>query len=186
MKPSINNFVKFTLAFVFLQCSVAGCTQAQQTINLSTDNAVLDYLEIKIKQKFSRDKICIGRLDGWEETVIVIGHLGSDDACRIESALINNSYYELPGANLSKIALGAIGWEKANKNTRGELAKLWVKRGLLGFSPRNNQTFAAVSTSDGGIKVVVSLQYPPGITSRNAPKTFLFDKDGGLVSPNNF
>jgi hypothetical protein len=181
MEKSIKNIFKSSAALVLLLFALTGCTTAQRTINLSTDKAVLDYLETQRKQAFSREKICIGRVTGWEKTVIVIGYSGSDSGCRLDSALIDDRYYELPNADLSKIALGAIGWVKADRTKREGLAKLWVHKGLMAFTVRDEHVFAAVSTADGGVKVNVSLDYGPGVTSRNVPKIFVFDKDGRLL-----
>ena len=95
---------------------------------------------------------------------------------------VNSRYFEKNDFASSKDALAELGWKTADRREREEMAKLWVEKGLLPFSKRDNQVFAAVSSGDGKIEVIVSLQFPPGVTSRHAPQRFIFDKDGGLIS----
>ena len=133
MEKSGKNSIKFSLAFIFLSCGLAGCAHAQRTINLSTDENVLERLAIQKRQKFDSAKICIERPKEWEN-IIVVGFGRYDAGYRFDGAFVNSTYYEMPNANLSKIALEAIGWKKANRSKREELALFWVEKGLLVFS----------------------------------------------------
>jgi hypothetical protein len=126
--------VSLSLAFVFLYCILAGCANAQstKTVNLSTRKAVLEWLGKQKKEKFSKEKVCIGRLKESKQ-VIVIGFSRNDDDCRFDGAFVYSVYIE-DSADLSQIALNALGWKRANQKRREELAKLWVEKGLLAFS----------------------------------------------------
>lgn len=126
--------VRLSLAFVFLYWILAGCANAQsaKTVNLSTRKAVLEWLGKQKKEKFSEDKVCIGRLKESKQ-VIVIGFSRNDDGCRLDGALVHSVYIEA-SADLLQIALNALGWKRANQKRREELAKLWVEKGLLAFS----------------------------------------------------
>jgi hypothetical protein len=124
--------------------------------------------------------ICIKRV---KETakIIVIGFFRTDAGCHFDGAFIDSQYYEREVSDVSKIALAALDWEKASQKERENLAKIWVERGLLVFASLSNQSLAAVSIN-GEIKVTASSKYPPGVTSRTVTKSFIFDKDGGLIS----
>lgn len=181
MKQSI----KHSLLFIFLSCVLA--TNAQGgSANYSSDKALLERLGKHFNKQLSENDVCIKRLEK-STKVIIIGFPGSDSKCNVNGVVVDSSYFETKDRGLSKNVLAALGWEKADRQEREKLAKLLVEQCFFAFYFGQKQTFAAVSTDDGGIKVIVSLEYPPGITSRNAPKTFLFDKNGGLLlSPNNF
>jgi hypothetical protein len=131
---TMKKLIKLSLAFIFLQCILAGCTNAQtvRTVNLSTRKAVLEWLGKQKKEKFSDDNVCIGRLKESKQ-VIVIGFLRTDYGCRFDGAFVYSAYIE-DSADLSHIALHALGWKKANQKQRERLAKLWVEKGLLAFS----------------------------------------------------
>lgn len=101
---------------------------------------------------------------------------------QVSLVFVDSDYFEHGRLDWTKNALHLLGWEKANRQQREKLAKLWVEKVLFAFSAKSNQTFQAVSPVNDEIKVIVSLQFPPGVTSRNAPKTFVFDK-GGNMSP---
>jgi len=196
-----NNLIKFSLLFIFLSGVLVGCANAQ-TVDLSTDKAVIaelqkivdakrdeigdkedKNLEAKKKNagKLEAKDVCIKRLEE-SANVIVIGFFADDLGCRFNGAFVDSRYFEKSDANLSKNALDALGWMTANRQEREKLAKLWVEKGLLAFSALTNPRFGAVLTEGGGIKVIVSRRFPSGVTSRHAPKIFVFDKDGGLLS----
>ena len=170
-----KDFIKFSLLFVFLSGVLVGCANAQ-TIVSPTDEAVLEQFGKLKDKKFGKDDVCIKRLKE-SAKIIVIGLFANDLGCRLDGMFVDSDYFET-----SKHALAALGWEKANRQQREKLATLWVEKVLFAFSVKPNQTFSAHSTGNDGIKVIVSLQFPPGVTSRNAPKVFVFDKDGGLSS----
>lgn len=127
MKP----LIKFTLAFVFLTCVLAGCASGQVT-DLSTDEAVRKELAKNSDLKPKLDRLCIERLKG-PVAIIVIGTHANDRDCQLEGAFIGSAYLE-DSAELSQNALNALGWQKANPKRREELAKSWVEKGLLAFS----------------------------------------------------
>ena len=127
----MKNLFTISLAFVFLPCILAGCTQAQK-VDLSTKEAVLEQLGKQQNADLSKAKICIERLKESEE-IIVIGFFRYDYGCHFEGAFVNSVYIE-DGADLSQKALTALGWKKANQTQRETLAKLWVEKGLLAFS----------------------------------------------------
>lgn len=180
MANSIKNLVKIALAFFFLLCILAGCANAQ-AIDLSTDKAVLKQFGKLKNEKYGKDDVCIKRLKE-SAKIIVIGLKDDDSYCSFDGAFVNSRYYEQGDSDLSKIALAALGWEKANQDKREQLARLWVEKGILTFAPLTNQALAANSIGDGKIKVTASSKYPPGVRSRSVTKTFIFDKDGGLFS----
>jgi len=173
-------FIKFLLVFVFLSGALAGCANAQ-TIDSPTDEAVLEQFgKLKI-EKFGKDDVCLKRLKE-SAKIIIIGLFAKDSGCRFDGVFVDSRYFEKDNFDAPKKALAALGWEKADRQRRQKLATLWVEKVLFAFSAKPNQTFMAVSTDDGGTKVIVSLKYPPGVTSRNAPKIFVFGKDAGLSS----
>ncbi len=173
-----KDFIKFSILFVFLSGVLVGCANAQ-TIDSPPDQIVLEQFEKLKDKKFGKDDVCIERLKE-SAKIIVIGLFANDSGCRLDGVFVDSLYFETSKLETSKHALAALGWEKANRQKREKLVILWVEKVLFAFSAKPNQTFRAVSTTDGGIKVIVSLEYPPGVTSRNAPKIFVFDKDGGL------
>lgn len=130
----MKTLIRISLAFVVVQSILAGCANAQapKTVNLSSRKAVLEWLAKQKQEKFSDDKVCIGRLKESKQ-VIVIGLAGNDNACRVDGAFVHSVYIE-DSSDLSQIALSALGWKKANQKGREELAKLWVEKGLLAFS----------------------------------------------------
>lgn len=181
MTKFIKNLFTISLVIVFMQCLSAGCAVAQ---DFSTDKAVREELA-KISDFKSLDRLCIKRLKE-SAKIIVIGNRANDRDCEIDGAFINSRYFEMTNAALSKTALNTLGWEAANRQKREKLATLLVEKVLFAFSAKSNQTFQAVSTSEGGIKVIVSLKYPPGVTSRNASKIFVFDKDGSFSAAGDY
>jgi len=126
------NLINFSLAFVFLSFIFAGCMNAQRTINLSTDEAVLEQLERVQNKKFSKNAICIERVKEPSE-IIVIGAFRYDYGCHLEGVFVNKVYYE-NGADLSKNALSVLGWKKWNREMREKMALAWVEKVLLSFS----------------------------------------------------
>lgn len=173
----LKDLIKFSLLFIFFSGVFVGCANAQ-TIDSPTDEAVLEKLGKLKNEKFGKDDVCIKRLKE-SAKIIVIGLFANDLGCRLDGVFVDAGYFTKNNFEASKIALAALGWEKANRRQREKLAAIWVEKVLFAFSAKSNQTFMAVST-DGGIKVIVSLKYPPGVTSRHAPQVFVFDKDGGL------
>ena len=148
----MKTLVIILLAFVLLHCILAACANAQ-TINLSTDEAVLaelqkradakrsllqttgdEKLDAKIKnaRRLDPKSVCIERLKE-SEKVIVIGFFAYDRGCRLDGALVDSRYFESTDAAFSKYALAAFGWEKAPKRDREMLASYWVQKGLLAF-----------------------------------------------------
>ena len=116
--------VRLSFALLFLHCILAGCADAQ-TVDLSTDEAVVEQFGRQKNEKITKNDVCIKR----SAKIIVIGLMG----CRFHAAFVNSVYLE-EGADLSKNALNALGWKEANQKEREELAKLWVDKGLLAFS----------------------------------------------------
>ncbi len=129
--------IKLTFAFVFLPCILADCAVGQK-VDLSTDEAVSKALAKYSDLKSKLDRLCIERLKG-PAAIIVIGTHANDSDCQLEGAFVNSIYLE-DSAELSQIALTALGWQKANQKGREEMAKLWVEKGLLAFSTVLNTT----------------------------------------------
>ncbi len=130
--------------------------------------------------KLEAKDVCIKRIK--EAKIIVVGFFRTDYGCHLEGIFVGSRYFEREESDLSKIALAALGWEKATKNERENLANIWVEKGLLVFAPLPYQSLSAISTGDGSVKVTASSQYPAGVTSRTISKTFIFGKDGALFS----
>jgi hypothetical protein len=172
--------------------------------DLSTDEAVLAELQKMIDAKNAAGRsgdekldakkkaagrlkagdVCIERLK--DAAIIVIGFFRTDAGCRFEGAFVDARYFERTDADLSKTALAALGWEKSPQKKRETLAALWVEKALLVFSPLPEQALSAVSGADKKIKVTASSQYPAGVTSRNAAKVFVFDRDGGFSAASDY
>ena len=127
-----NNLIKISLLFVFLSGVLVGCANAQ-TVDLSTDKAVIEQLGKLNNKEFSKDKVCIERLKE-SANVIVVGFFAYDRGCRFDGVFVNSVYFEEDNADLSKNALNALGWKKANQKEREKLAMIWVEKGLLAFS----------------------------------------------------
>jgi hypothetical protein len=127
----MNNLIKLSLAFVFLPVVFSGCAIAQ-IIDLSTDEAVRHELAKNDGFKSKLDRLCIERPVELAK-IIVIGAHANDRGCRFEGAFLNSVYLE-ESAELTQSALAALGWEKASQSRRGNIAKLWVEKGLLSFS----------------------------------------------------
>ncbi len=134
--------------------------------------------------KLEKKDVCIGRVKE-SAKVIVIGFFRTDVGCRFDGAFVNSRFHNRDEADLSKIALAALGWEKADRAGRERLAKIWVGECLLVFSQIPYQQVSAV-ISDDEIKITVTSQYPAGVTSRSTPKRFVFDKEGRMLSADNF
>ena len=190
MENSIKILIKFSFAFIFLPCLSASGANAQIISNqdrpkiedssnkdLSTDEAVREELAKISGGKLNLVNFCIERL---MNSVIVIGNRANDKDCRIDGVFVDSRYFKETDPALPKTGLAVLGWAKANRQEREKLATLWIEKVLFAFSAKPNQIFQAVSVGDGRIKVIVSLKFPPGVTSRNAPRIFIFDIDGGF------
>lgn len=191
---------KFLFAFVLLAFPLSSCASAQHA-DLSIDAGVIAELQKtvdaksaelakgdekliakqKAASKLSKENVCIERLKE-SAKIIVIGFFRTDVGCRFDGAFVDSRYYERESSDISKIALGALGWAKANRTARENLAKIWVEKGLLVFAPLPYQKVSAISSGDTEIKVTASSEYPPNVTSRTQTKQFVFDKDGSLLS----
>ena len=203
MEKSIKTLFKFSLAFIFFQGVFADYAHAQRTINLSTDEAVLERLGRLKNETFSKDKICIQRQNEFAE-IIIIGFIRSDYGCLLEGVFVNGSYY-LDGEDLSKNAFHRLGWKSMNRIRREKLAKFWVEKVLLAFYdvlytkdkdfPRENR-----ATYRGGIPPKIREFHPPRVTTKKDGETvvtlwtsvmrrkkefqqheFRFAKDGNLM-----
>jgi hypothetical protein len=195
-----QEILKTLFAFVLLTFPLANCASAQNA-DLSTDAGVIAELQKRVdaknaegangdekliaKQKaaskLEAKDVCIERLKE-SAKIIVIGFFRTDVGCRFDGAFVDSRYYERENSDISKIALGALGWEKANRTQRENLAKIWVEKALLVFAPLPSQKVSAISFGDSEIKVTASSEYPPNVTSRSVTKQFVFDKDGNLLS----
>ncbi len=93
-----------------------------------------DKLDAKIKNasKLESKDVCIQRLKE-SAKVIVIGFFRTDVGCHFDGAFIDLRFHSRDEADLSQIALAALGWEKATREKRENLAKIWVGEGLLAF-----------------------------------------------------
>lgn len=180
MVNSTKNFALISLAFLFLPCLLTVCTNAQK-IEVLTDRVVLRTIEKLRGGNWKRDEICIKRLNE-PSNLVVVGVKDSRLVCHFDGAFVDLDYFERGKLDWVKNALHSLGWEKANRQQRERLAKIWVEKVIFAFSENRKRTFQIVPAGVDEIKVIVSLQFPPGVTSRNAPKTFVFDKDGS-VSP---
>ena len=186
MANSIKKLVVISFAFLFLPCLLAGCANAQKA-DVLTDEAVLRTIEKLRGGDWKQDEICIKRLKENESAnIVVVGVKDDNLVCRFDGAFIGSDYFEHGKLDWTKNALHLLGWEKANRQERERLATLWVEKVIFAFSAQTNQTFQAVSTGEDEIKVIVSLEFPPGVTSRNAPKIFGFDKDGNMSPSDNY
>ena len=126
-----NDLLRVVLALFFLTCVLVGGANAQ-TVNLSTDEAVLEQLGKLKNEKFRKEQVCIERLKE-SARVIVIGSFRNDYGCHFDGAFVNSRFYDSDDVSLSKNALYALGWKKAGRVRRERLAKLWVEKGLLAF-----------------------------------------------------
>lgn len=170
-----------------------------KTVDLSTDEAVIAELqkitdannakrangdekllaEQKSANNLKKEDVCIKRIK--DAKIIIIGFFRTDVGCGLDAVFIDSRYFERENFDLSKLALAALGWEKATKSERENLAKIWVEKGLLVFAPLPNQSLSAISIGDGNVKVTASSEYPAGVTIRSVSKSFVFNKDGGLL-----
>lgn len=174
------------LAFLFLPCLLTVCATAQKVYVL-TDKAILRTLEKLNGGDWYRDEICIKRLKEKEAAkLVVVGVKNNNSVCRFSVVFVDSDYFEQGRLDWTKNALQMLGWEKANQQKRERLAKLWVEKVLFAFTAKPNHTFRVVPSGDDEIKVIVSLQLPPGVTSRNAPIIFVFDKDGSISPEDNY
>ena len=175
-----------------------------QNADLSTDEAVIAELQKisdeknasltkgdeklaakrKAASKLEAKDVCIGRLKE-SAKIIVIGFFRTDVGCRFDGAFVDSRFYERDETDLSKIALAALGWAKANRTGRERLTKIWVGEGLLAFAQMPYQQVSAVTVNDE-IKITVSANRPAGVTSRSVPKRFAFDTDGNLLSAGDY
>ncbi|MCY7345923.1 MAG: hypothetical protein LH614_06840 [Pyrinomonadaceae bacterium] len=185
----MNYLIKLSFAFVFLSGVLVGCANAQ-TVDLSTKEAVLEQLGKLKNKEFNRDKVCIERLKE-SANIIVVGFFAYDRGCRFDGVFVNSVYFEKDNADLSKNALNALGWKKANQKEREKLAMIWVEKGLLAFS-------TVLYTKDKDFKD--GEFYPPQIVTKENGETiitlwtsvmkrkkeyhnleFRFTKDGNLL-----
>ena len=181
MANFIKNLAVISFAFLCLPCLLASCANAQKA-DILTDEVVLQTLENLRGGDWRQDEICIKRLKETEPAkLIVVGVKDDKSVCHFDGAFVGSDYFAHGKSDWTKNALQLLGWEKANRQQREKLAKLWIEKILFAFSAKPNQTFQAVSIGEDKIKVTVSLQFPPGVTSRNAPKIFVFDKDGNIA-----
>lgn len=198
----LQEILKILFAFVLLTFPLSNCASAQNA-DLSTDAGVIAELQKiidaknaerangdekliakqKAAGKLEAKDVCIERIKDAE--IIVIGFFRTDVGCHFDGAFVNSRYIEREDAALSKSALDAFGWEKADRTRRETLAKIWVGEGLLAFSQMPYQKVSAAIIGDG-IKITVSSQYPDGVTSRRVPKRFVFDKNGNLLSASDY
>ncbi len=184
MKESTTNIFVISLALVFLSCLLTTCANAQKT-KIMTDEVAIRTIEKLRGGDWKPDEICIERLKE-PANLVVVGVKDNNSVCNFDGAFVDLDYFERGKPDWVKNALHLLGWEKVNRQERERLAKLWIEKVLFAFSAKSNQTFAVVSTGDDEIKVIVSLQLPPGVTSRNAPKIFVFDKDGNMSPQSNY
>lgn len=184
MAISIRGHVVILLAFLFLSCILAGCASAQ-TSEVVTDETVLRTLEKLRGGDWSRDEICIKRLNEPAKLAIV-GVKDEKSTCSLDGLFVDRAYFVHGKPEWSRNALNALGWETANRAQRENLARLLVEKVLFAFSTKSSQTFRAVPFGEDEIKVIVSLQLPPGVTSRNAPKIFVFDRNGKMSPAGNY
>ncbi len=140
------------------------------------------------------DEKCVNRFPELPN-IVVKGSFRTDYGCHFEGVSVNSRYFEKDDPALSKYALDALGWEKANQKEREKLAKLWVEKGLLGFTyalysknkDLNDGGFVppkVVSAENGEITITLWIQMPTGM--RNRPKDFQrlefkFAKDGNRL-----
>lgn len=176
--------IKISLVFIFLPCVVTSCANALAVDGL-TDEAIIAQLGKLNGKEFTKDDVCIKRLKE-SAKIVVIGVKDNKTICRFDGVFVDSNYFEKGNIEQSKIALRSMEWENSDERTRRKLAKLWVEKVLFAFSAQADRTFQTVSLDNDGIKVIVSLQLPPGITSRNAPKIFVFDKDGNVSSASSY
>ena len=153
--------VQLLLVCVFLTFLLAGCTPAQN-VDLSTKKAVLEQLGKQKNEKFSQDKVCIERLKE-SAKVIVIGFFRYDYGCHLDGAFVNSVYIERD-ESLSKKALNALGWKKANLERREQLAKLWAEKGLLAFATVLNKKDKDLDTDEF---------HPPQVVSTESGETIV-------------
>ena len=187
MTNHIKYLVLFSLVLLFLPSLLTGCANAQANDTL-TDKAMLAELEKLHDKKYNKDDVCIKRVEE-SVKVVVIGLKDEAAVCRFAGVFIDSRFFEKGNLESSKTALSSLGWETANEQMRRKLAKLWVEKILFAFSAESNRSkriFRVVPTDNDGIEVIVSLQFPPGVTSRHAPKSFLFDKDGNMSGANDY
>lgn len=202
-------FVLFVLSVFSASCASAQIIPNQdktkdestlKTVDLSTDETVIAELQkitdernakrangdekILAKQKaagkLKKEDVCIERIE--EAEIIAIGFFRTDVGCHLDGIFVGSRYFAREESDLSKLALAALGWEKASKSERENLANIWVEKGLLVFAPLSNQSLSAISTGDGNVKVTASSKYPAGVTSRSVSKVFVFNQEGGLES----
>lgn len=200
----LQEILKTLFALVLLAFPLANCARAQNA-DLSTDAGVIAELQKtadaknaaiagsgdekldakrRAASRLEAKDVCIKRLK--EAEIIVIGFFRTDVGCHLDGVFVDSRYFDREEFDLSKFALAALGWEKATKRERENLAKIWVEKGLLVFAPLPNQSLSAVSTGDDNIKVTASSKYPAGVTSRSTTKSFVFGKDGGLLPGSNY
>lgn len=178
MANRLKNFFAISLAIVFLQCIAADSANAQKA-DVLTDKAILRTLEKLRGGDWYRDEICLKRLNE-PAKIVIVGVRNEKLVCHLDGVFVDSDYFVQGRLEWSKNALRALGWEKANRQQREKLTKLLIETVLFAFSAKSNQTFRAVSSGDDETKVFVSLKFPPGVTSRHAPKIFVFDKDGNM------
>jgi len=200
----LNDLSKKFLAFLFLPCLIAGCADAQiisnrdrpkietpSNLDLSTDEAVL--VELQKRVDAEREKLGLGEAGSSKikansirvirqknsAKIIVVSSFRSDYGSVFKGAYINWRYFSKDDAALSENALNALGWKKANRAEREQLAKLWVEKGLQAFNRivyTKDENFTGggfqpprvVSTENGEIKVTLWVIKPSGMKPKSA------------------
>lgn len=143
--------LKYALIFFALPGFLVNCANAQK-VDLSTDKAVLAELQKKadelreaigttgdekfdaaMKKPIDAKSVCINRIKEWGKIIVIGLKESGDDSCSFHGAFVDSKFYYSDDKTLSKNALDALGWQKAERAQRENLAKLWVEKGLLPF-----------------------------------------------------
>lgn len=145
--------LKYALIFFALSGFLVNCANAQK-VDFSTDKAVLAELQKKADElreaigttgdeKFDEamknakpidaKSVCINRIKESEKIIVIGLKESGDDSCSFHGAFVDSRFYYSDDKTLSKNALDALGWQKAERVKRENLAKIWVEKGLLAF-----------------------------------------------------
>jgi hypothetical protein len=176
-------------------CLACAGGQDLSRYDLSTDEGVAAAREVVSgKQPGAMSRGCVRRNPDLPN-IIVVGSFAHDRGCGFQGVFIDSSYFEGEDASLSKRALNALGWVTADNTRRGELAKLWVEKGLLSFLTvltRQDEEFPRrqfqppriVLRKNGEVGITLWVRLPPGM--RRARKyqmlEYRFSKDAVLLS----
>lgn len=184
---SLSNFIskdhiKLSLAFLFLAYVLAPGANARD-------------VSIQDRPKPLPDsKRCIKKTLVETVEIQIFGHFRTEYGCYFAGVSVNSQYLKKDDAELSKIVLGALGWEKASRAEREKLAKLWVEKGLLAYSRvlyTKDEDFGSgefkppqvVSDENGEIKVTLWILKSSGMMKRakNFQRLeFRFASDGNM------